>query len=119
MRSLLLFLLFTSHVYAAEETYIGWVSDSGCALARASAGKYTPTNPDCARQCVKDGKRIVLISPELKSVFTVENPEILKSQVGNKVRVSGSTGAAHLLHVNKVTFLEEGNPECERPPLKK
>ena len=119
MKSFLLFLLLAANVFAADEMYVGWVSDSGCALPRASAGKYTATNPDCARQCVKAGKPIVLISQEMKSVFTIENPEVLKSQVGNKVRISARPTGAHQLHVNSVVFLEESNPECERPPLKR
>jgi hypothetical protein len=118
MKSFLLLLLLTSNVFAAEETYVGWVSDSGCALARASAGKYTATDPECARRCVKEGKRVVLISQEKKSVFTIDNPEALKLQVGNKVRVTASSTGAHLLHISKVVSSEESHPECERPTLK-
>ena len=118
MKSLLVLVLLTSNVFAAEEVYVGFVSDSGCARARASGGKFTATNPDCARECVKQGKSVVLISPENKVVFAIENPELLKSQVGNKVRVYATSAGAHRLHVEKVVFLEESNPECERPPLK-
>jgi len=118
MRCLLLLVLVSANVFAADEVYVGWVSDSGCARARASAGKYTATNPDCARRCVKDGKSIVLISPETKSVFAIENPTILKSDVGNKVRVYARSTGAHQLHIEKVEFLEESHPECERPALK-
>ena len=118
MRLFFLVLLLTANVVGAEETYVGWVSDSGCALARASAGKYTATDPDCARRCVKEGKHIVLISQEKKMVFTIDNPEILKTQVGNKVSVTASSAGAHLLHVNKVVSSEKSNPECERPTLK-
>jgi len=67
---------------------------------------------------VKDGKSIVLISPETKSVFAIENPTILKSEVGNKVRVYARSTEAHQLHVEKVEFIEESHPECERPALK-
>jgi len=118
MKSLLVLVLLTSNLFAAEEVYVGYVSDSGCARARASAGKFTATNPDCARQCVKEGKSVVLISPEKKVVFAIENPELLKSQVGNKVRVYATSTGTHLLRVERVVFLEETNPECERPPLK-
>ena len=118
MKSIFLLLLLTATVFAAEETYVGWVSDSGCALARASAGKYTATDPDCARRCVKEGKHIVLISQEKKMVFTIDNPEVLKSQVGDKVSVVASPAGAHLLHVNKLVSSEKSNPECERPTLK-
>lgn len=118
MKSFLLIMFLASSPFAAETTYVGWVSDSGCALARASAGKFTATNPDCARRCVKQGKSVVLISQDLKKVFTIENPGVLQSQIGNKVRVSANPTGAHSLHINEVTFLEESNPECERPALK-
>jgi hypothetical protein len=118
MKSFLLIVLLAANALAAERTYIGWISDSGCALARASAGKFTATNPDCARRCIKQGKSVVLISQDLKTVFAIENPDVLKSQIGNKVRVSASSVGEHSLHVNEVTFLEESNPECERPALK-
>jgi hypothetical protein len=118
MRLFLLMVVLASNVLAADETYVGWVSDSGCALARASGGKFTPTNPDCARRCIKEGKSVVLISQDRKTVFMVENPDLLKSHIGDKVRVSASSAGVHSLHVNEVTFLEESNPECERPALK-
>lgn len=118
MKSLLLLVLLTGTAFAADQTYVGWVSDSGCARVRASAGAFTATNPDCARQCVREGKKIVLISPEMKSVFAIDNPEILQAQVGNKVSVSASSAGRHSLHINKVISSEESNPECERPKLK-
>lgn len=118
MRYFVVLLLLTANAFSAEETYVGWVSDSGCALARASAGKYTATDPDCARRCVKEGKHIVLISQEKKEVFAIDNPEILKAQVGNKVSVTASSAGAHVLHVNKMVSSEKSNPECERPSLK-
>lgn len=117
MKSLLSLVVFTCSAFATD-AYVGFVSDSGCAVARASAGKYTATNPDCARRCIKEGKSIVLVSPEEKQVFSIENPAELKSQIGNKVRVYARKAGAHTLHVDKVEFVEETNPECERPPLK-
>jgi len=118
MNFLAVLVLLTSNLFAAEEVYVGFVSDSGCARARAAAGEFTPTNPDCARKCVKEGKGVVLIDPEKKAVFAIENPELLKSQVGNKVRVYARSAGTDLLHVERVVFLEKTNPECERPPLK-
>jgi len=118
MKPLMLMLILASNLFAGEEVYVGWVSDSGCALARASAGKFTPTNPDCARKCIREGKSVVLISTDTKTVFTIANPAALKSQIGNKVRVYGTSTNAHALQVDKVVFIEETNPECERPPLK-
>ena len=118
MKSLLLLVLLTGTAFAADQTYVGWVSDSGCARARASVGTFTATNPDCARQCIKQGKGIVLISQEHKTVFAIDNPEVLRTHVGNKVSVSASPAGQHSLHIGKVISSEEANPECERPKLK-
>jgi hypothetical protein len=115
---LLLTVLLALPSLTADETYVGWVSDSGCASARASVGTYTGTNPDCARRCVKEGKKIVLISQERKTVFTIENPEALRSEIGNKVRVSATAAGKNSLHINKITSSEKSNPKCERPTLK-
>lgn len=118
MKSLLLLALLAGTALAADQTYVGWVSDSGCARARASAGTFTATNPDCARECVKQGKSIVLISQEHKAVFAIDNPEVLKIHVGNKVSVSASLAGQHSLHISKVISSEVSNPECGRPKLK-
>jgi len=40
-----------------KSTLRGWLSDEDCAGGRASSGTYTGTNPDCAKKCVRDGKR--------------------------------------------------------------
>jgi hypothetical protein len=118
MKSFLLLLLLIPNVFAADDTYVGWVSDSGCARARASSGRFSATNPDCARRCVKEGKDIVLISQERKTVFSIQNPEMLKDQVGNKVGLSATSVGPHSIRVNKITFTEKSDPQCERPRLK-
>jgi hypothetical protein len=118
MKSLLLLVLLTGTAFAADQTYIGWVADSGCARARASDGVFTATNPDCARECVKQGKSIVLISQERKTVFAIDNPQILQAHVGNKVSVSASPAGQHSLHISKVISSEVSNPECGRAKLK-
>src|SRR5262252_6629955 len=115
MKSLLLLLLLTGTAFAADQTYVGWVSDSGCARARASAGTFTATNPDCARQCVKQGKSIVLISQEHKTVFAIDNPQILQAHLGDKVSVSASPAGQHSRHISKVISPEVSNPNANAP----
>lgn len=118
MRYLVLLALAGPVLGFSQTKLVGYVSDSSCALARATAGKYTATNPDCAKECVKEGRSIVLVSPEQKVVFRIENPASLKSQIGNKVELYGEATGPNRFHVDRVVFLEESNPECERPPLK-
>ena len=52
-------------------------------------GVYTETNPDCAKGCVAKGSKIVLIVPDEKTIFGVENRGIAKKHVGDYVEVSG------------------------------
>ena len=58
MKYLLAVLLLASTGLAAE-TINGWVSDAECATGRAKDGIFTGTNPDCAKRCVGEGKKIV------------------------------------------------------------
>src|SRR2546421_5604964 len=72
-----------------KSTVRGWLSDGGCAGERASSGTYTSTNPDCAKRCVHNGKKIVLIDPEHKRLLTIANQDAAKEQVGDYVEISG------------------------------
>jgi hypothetical protein len=46
-----------------KEVVRGWLSDEGCARGRAESGVFTATNGECAKRCVSEGKKIVLIDP--------------------------------------------------------
>jgi len=102
---------------SAAQTITGWVSDEQCATGRAKAGIFTGTNPDCAKRCVSEGKRIVLVSESRKMLFHVDNPELLKPEVGNLVEITG-TISGDTVHVNTVKQLEVGRAICERPKKK-
>jgi len=117
MKVLATLLLLTACAAAADDLK-GWVSDEQCARARERSGTYTATNPECARKCVGEGKAVVLVSEELKKVFAIENPDTLKSQVGNLVQVSATTDKSGALHIEKVQFLETGRAMCGRPKMK-
>ena len=117
MKLLVLLAVLVSNMFAQARDYEGWVSDSDCSLARASGGQYTGTSPECARRCLKEGRRMVLIIPGTKTILAAENPQTLVSQVGNKVRLSGMIVGTRL-HVNQVQLIEENRSECERPPMK-
>jgi len=58
----------------------GWLSDESCAGGRASSGTYSSTNPDCAKKCVHQGKKIVLVDPEHKRLLTIANQDAARSQ---------------------------------------
>ena len=80
-------LLLLTNVAIAADNYTGWVSDKACASGRASDGIYTGTNPDCAKRCIGEGKAMVLVDAKAKALYDVANPEMLKPQIGNYVKV--------------------------------
>src|SRR5262245_12713397 len=65
----------------------GWISDEGCASGRASSGICTGTNPDCAKKCVRDGKKMVLVDPDHKRLLDISNPHAAMERVGDYVEV--------------------------------
>jgi Mg-chelatase subunit ChlD len=73
----------------SEPAIRGWLSDEGCARGRAQSGTFTATNPDCAKECVAKGKKIVLIDPERKMIFVIVNQDLAKKNVGDYVEIAG------------------------------
>ena len=75
---------FTATAFA--ETYTGVVSDAMCAKnpAKASAASHA----DCAKKCIQDGEKAVLIVGD--KVYTVTNPDVLVPHAGDKVTVDAS-----------------------------
>jgi len=104
---------------AQTRTIRGWLSDEACARGRANSGTYTNTNPECARKCVAEGKKIVLIAPDEKRVLTVVNQDVAKSNVGNEVEVSGTIDIKNeTVEIKSVKLLEEGHASCSAPRQK-
>jgi hypothetical protein len=102
---------------AGPEVLRGWLSDEQCAKGRAESGVFTGTNPDCAKKCVKEGKKIVFIEPEAKRVLTLANQEAGKSQVGDYVEITGEVDAkSATIHADSVKFLEKGAAMCDAKP---
>ena len=96
----------------------GWLTDEGCARGRANGDNYTGGNPDCARRCVAEGKRIVLALPDEKMLLVVANPEVAKDNVGNYVEVDGTVDA-DTVRIRSVKMLQEGAAACAAPSKKK
>ena len=107
--------------FAGGKTVIrGWLSDEGCAGGRAHDGVYTGTNPDCAKKCVGDRKKIVLVDPEGKRLLVIANQDAAAERVGDYVEISGDVDdQAKTLHIDSVKLLEKGRAMCGAPPKKK
>ena len=98
----------------------GWLSDEGCASGRASSGVFTGTNPDCAKKCVREGKRIVLIEPDQKRLLSILNRDLALEHVGDYVEIRGNLDAqAKTLHIDSIKLIEKGSAMCDAPPKNK
>lgn len=82
---------------AFAETFTGVVSDAMCAKnpAKASAASHA----DCAKKCIQDGEKPVLIVGD--KVYTITNPDVLVPHAGEKVTVDASA-KDNALTVNSV-----------------
>ncbi|MGA2347844.1 MAG: hypothetical protein ABSF93_17675 [Candidatus Sulfotelmatobacter sp.] len=124
-RILLTFLLTCAYVGLAQQSarpsepaIRGWLSDEGCARGRAQSGTFTATNPDCAKECVAKGKKIVLIDPERKMIFVIVNQDLAKKNVGDYVEIAGHMDLqAKTVRVDSLKMLEPGTATCDRPTL--
>ncbi len=108
------------NVRAGGATIKGWISDEGCARGRANGGTFTGTNPDCAKKCIAQGAKMVLIVPDQRVLLTVANPEAAKANIGDFVEVTGSVEArTKTLHIDSLKMLTKGAAMCGLPPKKK
>lgn len=121
LASLIVFFLAVPSEFAGGKTVIrGWLSDEGCAGGRAHDGVYTGTNPDCAKKCVRDGKRIVLVDPEGKRLLVIANQDAAAERVGDYVELSGELDdQAKTLRIDSLKLLEKGRAMCDVPAKKK
>ena len=102
----------------SEPAIRGWLSDEGCARGRAQSGTFTATNPDCVRECVAKGKKIVLIDHERKMIFTIANQSLAKKNVGDYVEIAGQLDLqTKTVRIDSLKMLTRGNATCDRPTL--
>ncbi len=102
----------------SEPAIHGWLSDEGCARGRAQSGTFTATNPDCAKECVGKGKKIVLIDPDRKMIFVIVNQDLAKKNIGDYVEIAGHMDLqAKTVRVDSLKMLERGTATCDRPTL--
>jgi hypothetical protein len=116
----LVFLMPTWLPAGGKSVLRGWLSDEGCAGGRAKSGLYTGTNPDCAKKCVSEGKKIVFVDPDHKRLLSIANQEIAKERVGDYVEISGEVNEENkTLQVDSLKLLEKGRAMCDVHAKKK
>ena len=97
----------------------GWLSDEACARPRANNGIFTPTNPDCARDCVAKGENVVLILADRKQIVRLVRSDLIRANVGNYVNltVHPAPGSTQMM-VDSLKTLTVGRARClAKPPV--
>jgi hypothetical protein len=116
---LIAFLLIAfglSRAGSENKTLRGWLSDEACARGRAKAGLYTGTNPECAKRCVAQGKRIVFIDPEARLVLDISNQGAALSNIGDEVAITGEVDVGkNVVHIDSMKLISRGVAMCTRP----
>src|SRR5215472_3207637 len=117
-----LLLAFTGLSLASDKvTLTGWISDKSCATNRAKHGTFTPTNPDCAMECISKGEKMVMIAEKEKAVYAIDNPDIAKDHFAEHLEINGMldsrTGQLHITSIRDLGDYQ--GPACARKRLKK
>jgi len=106
MRKLLLvgmMMLVTAALVAAANptvTISGWVGDSSC-----GASAKGPSHAACARNCIRNGKKAILINDKDGKAINIANQNEITSHAGEHVTVTGKLTADGSMHVNSVKLL--------------
>jgi hypothetical protein len=70
---------------AADSSKInGWISDSMCGAKHAGSGA------ECVKKCLQSGMTPVFVDEAKKAVWTIDNPEAVKSFYGDHVTVTAT-----------------------------
>lgn len=97
-------------------TWTGWFSDEGCAAARAASGTFTPTNPECAKNCIEGGAEPVFIGEEIKAIYKVKDYPSMVNDLGWRLEITGRVDeSAKTISVASVKRLSPIVLSCERP----
>jgi hypothetical protein len=94
------FLMLTVlSVQAADSSKItGWISDSMCGAKHAGSGA------DCVKKCIEGGMKPVFVDDAKKQVWSIDNPDSVKSYYGDHVAVSATADASNMsVHIDSVT----------------
>ncbi len=80
----------------------GWISDSQCGVDHASKGP----NPSCVAKCIKEGAAPVFVDDAKSTVWTIDNPDVVKGHYGHHIEMSGTENlATKQVHITSVTML--------------
>ena len=69
---------------ADSATINGWISDSMC------GAKHAGTGAACVKKCVEGGMAPVFVDEAKKQVWTIDNPDTVKSFYGDHVTITAT-----------------------------
>ncbi len=72
---------------ADSKSINGWISDSMCGAKHAGSGS------DCVKKCIQGGMAPVFVDEEKKQVWTIDNPDSVKSFYGDHVTIKATADA--------------------------
>jgi hypothetical protein len=83
----------------------GWISETACGAEHASS---KGANPGCVAKCIKEGAKPVFVDDAKKNVYTIDNPDAIKSHYGHHIEFTGTEDAStKTVHIAKVTMLAD------------
>lgn len=75
----------------------GWISDSMCGAKHMGSGSA------CVRKCIQNGMKPVFVDAK-KQVWTIDNPDAVKSFYGDHVKVKATENAStKSVHIDSIT----------------
>lgn len=83
---------------ADSKSINGWISDSMCGAKHAGSGA------ECVKKCIEGGMAPVFVDEEKKQVWTIDNPDAVKSFYGDHVTVKATADSdKKSVHIDSVT----------------
>ncbi|HVZ83112.1 MAG TPA: hypothetical protein VG893_05505 [Terracidiphilus sp.] len=77
----------------------GWISDSMC------GAKHAGTGAACVRKCIEGGLKPVFVDEEKKAVWSIDNPDAVKSFYGDHVTVKAVADASsHSVRIESISI---------------
>jgi hypothetical protein len=83
---------------AADSSQItGYISDSMCGAKHAGSGAA------CVKKCIEGGMKPVFVDDAKKQVWSIDNPDAVKSFYGDHVTVTASTDSSNKsVHIDAI-----------------
>lgn len=86
---------------AASTKINGYISDSMC------GAKHMGDNPACVKKCIESGMKPVFVDEAKKEVWSIDNPESVKSFYGDHVTITATADSEKKsVHIDSIAELK-------------